>query len=103
MGALKLDSPDRDDSPLPGVITPGTMGAPKLDSPDRDDSPLPGVITPGTMGAPKLDSPDWDDRNDELPNIATSLSTRWGFAVAIETSTPGVSTPGNALSSPSGL
>jgi hypothetical protein len=93
MGALKFDSPDRDDSPLPGVITPGTMGALKLDSPDRDDSPLPGVITPGTMSALKLDSPDRDDRTAE----------HWGFAVVIETSIPGVVTPGTTLSSLSGL
>jgi hypothetical protein len=62
MDALKLDSPDRDDSPLPGVLTPGTMDALKLDSPDRDDRNVapwgfavaietwvPGVGTPGKV------------------------------------------------------
>jgi hypothetical protein len=48
MGAMMLDSPDRNDSPLPGVLTPGTVGAMKLDNPDRDDSPLPGVLSPNT-------------------------------------------------------
>jgi hypothetical protein len=54
---------------------------------------MPGVITPGTIGALKLDSPDRDDRNDK----------HLGFAVAIETSIPGVVTPGNVLPSLSGL
>jgi hypothetical protein len=55
------------------------------------------------MDALKLESPDRDDRNDELPNLGVSLSPRWGFAVAIETSIPGVVTPGKLLSSLSGL
>jgi hypothetical protein len=45
------------------------------------------------MGALKLESPGRDDRNGE----------DWGFAVAIETSIPGVVTPGNLLSSLSRL
>jgi hypothetical protein len=49
------------------------------------------------MGALKLESPDRDD------NIKTSLSPRWGFAAAIETSIPGVVTPGKLLPSLSGL
>jgi hypothetical protein len=55
------------------------------------------------MGALKLESPDRVDRNDELPNNGALLSRHWGFAVAIETSIPGVVTPGKLLSSLSGL
>jgi hypothetical protein len=55
------------------------------------------------MDALKLESPDEDDRNDELPNSGTSLSARWGFAVAIEKSILGVVTPGMVLPSLSGL
>jgi hypothetical protein len=55
------------------------------------------------MDALKIESPDRDDRNDELPKTGASLSPLWGFAVAIETSTPGVVTPGKVLSSLSGL